>query len=99
MIRIEKSSAGFIFCIGAHRIEMDASAVNAMAAGLTEGNAPLIVAGKMKVQSGDWVIENAHDDNPNRESRARILLHAGNLKWHLTDQEVVALGEHCRSLI
>jgi hypothetical protein len=100
MISIIKEELDYKFIIGKHRFEFEHELIHELAHLLTKDwilNASL---GIVSWQSKKWKIEFAHDDNSpgNRkyESRDRILLWYGELKWHLTIQELLDIGDECR---
>lgn len=99
MITIEKSTSPFLFKIGAYSFTIEPEAVKGLAKALTEIDVPKIAAGEISWSENGWKVQFANDDDPKKESRKRILLYRNDLKWHLTQEEALQLGNACRSIL
>jgi len=88
MISIQKQNEQFVFLIGKHVFQMQAEAVAAMAKDFHEAEITNILNGN-SWSFGNWKLEKAADDYDHRK---RLLLWHLDKKWHVLQEEVIAIG-------
>lgn len=88
MISIQKQNDQFVFSIGKLVFQMQADEVAAMAKDFNESQIENIMANN-PWHFGNWKLENAIDDS---DSRKRLLLCHQDKKWHILQEEAIAIG-------
>jgi hypothetical protein len=104
MISILKNGQHYTFQISKHPFIMSREMLESIALVLEKARIAEIAELENPWQFENWLLEGAADDrqrepNTKWELRKRLLLHIGDQKWHLTQEECLKLGNLCRSLL
>ena len=104
MIIISPNESAFTLEFGIHRFPVSRTLLTSFASVLVKDRIAEMAELQSPWQSENWLLEGADDDrqqepNTRREFRKRLLLHIGNQRWHLSQEECLKLGDQCRSLL
>ena len=104
MISITPKDNSFTLQIGKHLFSLNHDLLSSLSAVLEKDRIAEMAELQNPWQFENWLLEGATDDrqrepNTRWEFRKRLLLHIGNQKWHLTQDECLKLGNQCRSLL
>lgn len=104
MISITKSTTAYNFQIGKHQFPVSRDLLTSFADALQPKRIAEMAELKNPWKSANWTLEGAADDrrrDPKTkwEYRKRLLLHIGEQKWHLSQEECLKLGDLCRNLL
>jgi hypothetical protein len=104
MILVSPNESSFTLELGIHRFPVSRTLLISFASVLVKERIAEMADLQNPWQSENWLLEGADDDrkeepNTKREFRKRLLLHIGDQKWHLSQEECLKLGNQCRSLL
>jgi hypothetical protein len=104
MISITPKDDSFTLHIGKHLFYMNHDLLASLSTVLEKDRIAEMADLQNPWEFDNWLLEGAADDrqrepNTKWELRKRLLLHIGNQKWHLTQDECLKLGNLCRSLV